>query len=200
MTDLNALFRPAIQAIAGYVPGEQPQTDGWVKLNTNELPYPPSPKAIEAMRAAASDRLRIYPDPLGRDFCNAVADRYGIGADMVLPGNGSDDCLTILVRSFLDADRHTRPPVPIVHPLRDAGRDSGMPVGTARSQRRLVVRFGRGSGCRFSFETVVRSMSQLPLGNGLERRHHSLTRPSRWFTRPRRSLRRLSRPTEVGRG
>ena len=102
MADLDALFRPAVRGLAGYTPGEQPQTDGWTKLNTNELPYPPSPAAVEAMRAAAGDRLRIYPDPLATDFRRAVADRYGVGPDMVLPGNGSDDCLTVLVRSFLD--------------------------------------------------------------------------------------------------
>lgn len=112
MTHLDSLFRPAIQAIAGYAPGEQPQTTGWIKLNTNELPYPPSPQAIEAMQAAAGERLRIYPDPLGRDFCNAVAERYGVTADMVLPGNGSDDCLTILVRSFLDANDTLALPYP----------------------------------------------------------------------------------------
>ena len=99
---LDQLFRPAVRALAGYAPGEQPQTDGWTKLNTNELPYPPSPRAVEAMRAAAGDRLRIYPDPLAGDFRNAVAERYGVEPDMVLPGNGSDDCLTVLVRSFLD--------------------------------------------------------------------------------------------------
>lgn len=112
MTDLTKLFRPTIQTIAGYTPGEQPQTDGWVKLNTNELPYPPSPKAIAAMQAAAGDRLRIYPDPLGRDFCNAVAERYNVEPDMVLPGNGSDDCLTILVRSFVGSDEMLALPYP----------------------------------------------------------------------------------------
>ena len=112
MTDLDALFRPAVQKLAGYAPGEQPQTDGWTKLNTNELPYPPSPMAVEAMREAAGDRLRIYPDPLAGDFRAAVADRYGVTADMVLPGNGSDDCLTILVRSFLEGDETLSLPYP----------------------------------------------------------------------------------------
>lgn len=111
-SEFMTLFRPAIQALAGYVPGEQPQTDGWTKLNTNELPYPPSPKAIAAMQGAVGDRLRIYPDPLGRDFCEAVAERYGVEPDMVLPGNGSDDCLTILVRSFLDVGDRLALPYP----------------------------------------------------------------------------------------
>lgn len=112
MSDLDSLFRSNVQALAGYVPGEQPQTDGWVKLNTNELPYPPSPKAISAMQQAAGDRLRIYPDPLGKDFCDAVAERYGVTPEMVLPGNGSDDCLTILVRSFLDSSDTLALPYP----------------------------------------------------------------------------------------
>lgn len=113
------LVRPAVAALAGYVPGEQPQSGGWVKLNTNENPYPPSPKAIEAMHAAIGDRLKVYPDPLGTDFREAAAaafNREGLlatcDADWVLPGNGSDDCLTILVRSFCEAGGSLALPYP----------------------------------------------------------------------------------------
>ena len=109
---LDDLFRPAVAAIAGYTPGEQPQEAGWTKLNTNELPYAPSPAAVRAMAEAAGERLRIYPDPLAGDFRRAVAGRYGVDADMVLPGNGSDDCLTVLVRSFLDAGETLALPYP----------------------------------------------------------------------------------------
>jgi histidinol-phosphate aminotransferase len=96
-----SLFRPDVDRIAGYVPGEQPQDAGWVKLNTNENPYPPSPQVAEAT-AAAARRLHIYPDPLGTSFRKAAAELFGLDPDWILPGNGSDEILTILVRTFVD--------------------------------------------------------------------------------------------------
>jgi histidinol-phosphate aminotransferase len=96
------IFRPNIDQMEGYAPGEQPQESGWVKLNTNENPYPPSPRVLEAIAAAARERLNIYPDPLGRSFCRAVGDLFGIDPEWILPANGSDENLTILMRSFVD--------------------------------------------------------------------------------------------------
>lgn len=97
-------FRPAIERIDGYVPGEQPQDAGWIKLNTNENPYGPSPHVIEAIEAAARGRLNVYPDPLATRFRKAAGDLFGLDADWILPANGSDENLTIIVRSFADAD------------------------------------------------------------------------------------------------
>ena len=97
-------FRPAIERIDGYVPGEQPQDTGWTKLNTNENPYPPSPRVIAAIEEAARGRLNVYPDPLGRKFCQAAASLFNLEPDWILPANGSDENLTIIVRSFADAD------------------------------------------------------------------------------------------------
>lgn len=88
--------------MAGYVPGEQPQQSGWVKLNTNENPWPPSPRVVEAITQAAQGRLNIYPDPSARPFREAAAEVYQVEPDWILPGNGSDENLTILVRSFCD--------------------------------------------------------------------------------------------------
>lgn len=96
-----SLFRPNIDKLHGYVPGEQPQTSGWVKLNTNENPYPPSPQVIEAI-ARTAPRLQIYPDPLGKSFCKAAGEVLGVDPDWIFPANGSDENLTILVRSFAD--------------------------------------------------------------------------------------------------
>ena len=93
-------FRPHLARMAGYVPGEQPRdVASFIKLNTNENPYPPSPRVAEAVAGAAS-RLRLYPDPLGIAFREAAARRHGVTPEMVLAGNGSDDLLTILTRCF----------------------------------------------------------------------------------------------------
>jgi len=97
-------FRPQVDALAGYTPGEQPQESGWVKLNTNENPYPPSPLVIEAIEKSAKDRLNVYPDPLGRAFNRAVGELFDVDPDSVLPANGSDENLTILIRSFCDSN------------------------------------------------------------------------------------------------
>ena len=99
---MNSLFRPNVDALHGYVPGEQPQESGWVKLNTNENPYPPSPRVVAAIQKAAEDRLNVYPDPLGKGFCQAAADLFNLDPDWILPANGSDENLTILVRAFAD--------------------------------------------------------------------------------------------------
>lgn len=99
---MSQYLRPNIRAMAGYTPGEQPQQDGFVKLNTNENPYPPSPRALEAMaEVLRSDRLRKYPDPLGAAFRQSAGKLLGVDPDGILIGNGSDDILTILTRAFV---------------------------------------------------------------------------------------------------
>jgi len=99
---MSQFVRPNIRAMTGYTPGEQPQGGGIVKLNTNENPYPPSPRAFEAMiEVLRSDRLRKYPDPLGRAFRQTAGMLYGVDPDGILIGNGSDDILTILTRAFV---------------------------------------------------------------------------------------------------
>jgi histidinol-phosphate aminotransferase len=96
------LFRPNIDRIEGYIPGEQPQETGWIKLNTNENPYPPSPRVVEALVQAARGRLNIYPDPLATPFRRAAAAVFGVDPDWILPANGSDENLTLILRSFVD--------------------------------------------------------------------------------------------------
>jgi histidinol-phosphate aminotransferase len=99
---MSQYLRPNIRAMAGYTPGEQPQGDGFIKLNTNENPYPPSPHALEAMaELLRSDRLRKYPDPLGTAFRQTAGNLFGVDPDGILIGNGSDDILTILTRAFV---------------------------------------------------------------------------------------------------
>jgi histidinol-phosphate aminotransferase len=98
---VSRFIQPHIARMAGYIPGEQPQEGGFIKLNTNENPYPPSPQVKAALAEAVSDRLRLYPDPMATEFRRTVAELHGVEPDMVLAGNGSDDLLTILTRAFV---------------------------------------------------------------------------------------------------
>jgi histidinol-phosphate aminotransferase len=88
--------------MAGYTPGEQPRDGNWLKLNTNENPYPPSPKVFEAIQSSLTgDKLRKYPDPLGTAFRQTAGRVLGVDPDAILIGNGSDDVLTIVTRAFV---------------------------------------------------------------------------------------------------
>jgi len=82
-----------VAGLAPYTPGEQPRAQNLLKLNTNEHPLPPSPRALAAMRAAVNADLRLYPDYDARALCEAIARHHGIGADQILAGNGSDEIL-----------------------------------------------------------------------------------------------------------
>src|SRR5207253_1866440 len=95
-------LRPNVRALAGYTPGEQPHTGDIIKLNTNENPYPPSPRVLDALREALTgDRLRKYPDPVGTHFRQVAGRILDVDPDGVLIGNGSDDILTVLTRAFV---------------------------------------------------------------------------------------------------
>ena len=110
-------FRSNITAMAGYSPGEQPGGGKFIKLNTNENPYPCSPKVLTAIGHAAEAGLQRYPDPSATAFRIRVSELLkesvtGIGPDWILCGNGSDDLLTVATRAFVDAGtylRHTNP-------------------------------------------------------------------------------------------
>ena len=94
-----------IRDMVPYVPGEQPKDRVFIKLNTNENPYPPSPKALEALREAADDRLRLYPDPECAQLRAAIAAAHGLSPEQVFPGNGSDEVLAFCFQAFFDPDR-----------------------------------------------------------------------------------------------
>jgi len=99
---MESFIRANVRAMTGYTPGEQPREDAFIKLNTNENPYPPSPRVFEAVRAVLTgDRLRKYPDPSGTEFRRSAGRILGIDPDSLLIGNGSDDILTIVTRAFV---------------------------------------------------------------------------------------------------
>src|SRR5713226_5026678 len=97
------MFRKAIHKMAPYVPGEQPRPgERLIKLNTNENPYPPSPRVRRAIVKAATAALRLYPAPNADDFIDAAARAYNFPRGMILAGNGSDELLAMLFRATLD--------------------------------------------------------------------------------------------------
>lgn len=101
MINPMSYFRSDIEAMTGYIPGEQPQTADFIKLNTNENPYPPSPRVLEAIAKATSERLRLYPDPIAQKFREVAGRVLGVSPKQILACNGSDDALTILTRACL---------------------------------------------------------------------------------------------------
>jgi histidinol-phosphate aminotransferase len=91
-----------------YTPGEQPQGEGWVKLNTNENPYPPSPKVVAALQkeiGADGNKLRLYPNPTSKPLREVLAQFHDVSADWILAGNGSDDILNLLMRVYAGPGR-----------------------------------------------------------------------------------------------
>ena len=98
--DASSRALPHIQDLHAYVPGEQPQGEAWVKLNTNESPYPPSPKVTEAV-ALEVENLRKYPEPTSVKLRELIGARYGLEQSNVIIGNGSDNILDLITRCFV---------------------------------------------------------------------------------------------------
>jgi len=98
-------WRDNLRNIEPYIPGEQFDIPGMVKLNTNENPYPPSPKVTEAIKNFASDKLRLYPDPASHLLSEAIAKNYGIEKEQVFTGVGSDDVLAIAFMTFFNSKK-----------------------------------------------------------------------------------------------
>ncbi|VCU71950.1 Histidinol-phosphate aminotransferase [Pigmentiphaga humi] len=101
---MNRYWSRVTQQLTPYVPGEQPKIDGLVKLNTNENPYPPSPRALEAIRHAAGEALRLYPDPDATVLKTAVARFHGVAPDHIFAGNSSDEVLAHVFAGLLKHD------------------------------------------------------------------------------------------------
>ena len=102
---MKKFWSARIRDAVPYTPGEQPRDRTFVKLNTNECPYPPSPKALEAIRQAAGDALRLYPDPECLALRRAIAKREGLKPEQVFCSNGSDEVLAFAFQAFFDPER-----------------------------------------------------------------------------------------------
>ena len=104
--------RPEIRQMKGYVSGEQPAFGKFIKLNTNENPFAPSNKVIDAIHDSAAGKLNVYPDAMAKSFRIAAAEVLGVDQDWILCGNGSDDLLTIITRTFVSPESKIRIPYP----------------------------------------------------------------------------------------
>ena len=100
--DPGKLIRPLVRELHPYVYGEQPKIKGLIKLNTNENPYPPSPKVLAAVKAAVDGRLRLYPNPTAQPLREKLAKLHGCHADNIIVGNGSDELLALATRAFVE--------------------------------------------------------------------------------------------------
>lgn len=98
-------WRDNLRTIEPYVPGEQPNLPDMIKLNTNENPYPPSPKVVGVLKSFDCDSLRLYPDPNSQLLADALAKRYGLASDQVFLGVGSDDVLAIAFMTFFNSKK-----------------------------------------------------------------------------------------------
>jgi histidinol-phosphate aminotransferase len=102
MDRLNALIRPLVRQLHAYVPGEQPKIPGLIKLNTNENPYPPSPRVLRTVKAAVDGRLRLYPNPAADQLRAKLARLHQCQPENIIVGNGSDEVLALAVRAFVE--------------------------------------------------------------------------------------------------
>ena len=101
---MSRFLSPRLDTVTPYTPGEQPQDQQYIKLNTNESPYPPSPAVLEAVSRAEVEKLRLYSDPACAELLNAAAKHFGLQPDQIMPGNGSDENLFFALRAFCDED------------------------------------------------------------------------------------------------
>ena len=102
MRNPKQLIRPLVRELHPYVYGEQPKIRGLIKLNTNENPYPPSPKVLTAIKAVVDGRLRLYPSPTAQALREKLAKLHGCHADNIIVGNGSDELLALATRAFVE--------------------------------------------------------------------------------------------------
>ena len=128
---MSDLFRPNIARLRGYVPGEQPREKGYIKLNTNENPYPPSPLVLARLRDACSADLRLYPDPDAWALRRKLGEIFAIAPQQIMAGNGSDELLNVIIRSFAgegDKIAYPHPTYGYYKPLIDIQGAEAVPV------------------------------------------------------------------------
>ena len=99
---MSRFLSERLTTVTPYTPGEQPQDQQYIKLNTNESPYPPSPAVLDAVSRAEVEKLRLYSDPACAELLNTAAQQFGLKPNQIMPGNGSDENLFFALRAFCD--------------------------------------------------------------------------------------------------
>ena len=132
----NQQALPHVRQLKAYVPGEQPEGEGWVKLNTNESPYPPSPQ-VGAAITSELDALPLYPEPTSARLRDEIGQYYGLTAEHVILGNGSDNLLDLLTRCFADHPGvgHTVPSYSLYPVVAGMSAQGMLPVAFDRSMQ-----------------------------------------------------------------
>jgi histidinol-phosphate aminotransferase len=149
---MSRYLLPRLQSLTPYVPGEQPQDKKYVKLNTNESPFPPSPRVLAVLNRENVSRLNLYPDPLAKILRETIAQEYGLTAANVFVGNGSDEVLGFAFMAYADETRGATIPdvsygfyrvysqlfriTPVIVPLNE---DFSMPVEKFLRQGQMVA-------------------------------------------------------------
>ena len=108
MNNPSSFIRPLVRELHPYVYGEQPKIKGLIKLNTNENPFPPSPKVLRAVKNAVDGRLRLYPNPTAQPLREKLAKIHGCETDNIIIGNGSDELLALAVRCFVEPESDSK--------------------------------------------------------------------------------------------
>ena len=99
---MSRFLSPTLEAVTPYTPGEQPQDQQYIKLNTNESPYRPSPAVVAAVSEAEVEKLRLYSDPACAELLRTAAAHFNLQPDQIMLGNGSDENLFFALRAFCD--------------------------------------------------------------------------------------------------
>jgi histidinol-phosphate aminotransferase len=169
MSSFSVPALPHIQKLHAYTPGLQPTESGWVKLNTNECPYPPSPCVAAAIQAELGDgeSLRLYPSPTSAPLRRLVAKIHGLTEQNVLIGNGSDDVLNLLVRVFGGPDAATGFTLPSysLYPVLVAINDGSTTVIEFDRSMKLPVDQIVASGARAFFLTSPNAPTGVAFSN-----------------------------------
>ncbi len=114
-SNISPYWSELTKSLSPYTPGEQPKERRYIKLNTNENPYPPSPSVIAAIKAAAGETLRLYPDPESGSLIRSIAESYNVKEDQVFAGNGSDEILAFAFAAFFNQSGHENS-LPVLFP------------------------------------------------------------------------------------
>jgi len=174
------LIRPLVHDLHAYVPGEQPKIKGLIKLNTNENPYPPSPKVLTAVKAAVDGRLRLYPNPTAEKLRAKLAKLHGCKPENIIIGNGSDEVLALAVRTFVEPKQGAKNKAPAtvqyftpsysLYPVLADTHDAAKNAVSLKSDFSIpsVVELKRGGKWNFNAALTLVTTPNAPSGRGYQ--------------------------------